>query len=110
MRRHATLITMLVAEAGVAALALFFHLRSRPAILDAFREFNTTLPLTTALALAPWFLPAALVAAALCTAIALSAPLRRSRRLIGVGVGLVILAFSLIFAVWAAFMPIFQPA
>lgn len=110
MRRHATLITLLVAEAGVAALALFFHLRSRPAILDAFREFNTTLPPTTAIALAPWFLPSALVAAALCTAIALAAPLRRSKRPIGVGVGLVILAFALIFAVWAAFMPIFQPA
>jgi hypothetical protein len=110
VRKNATLITLLVTEAGVAALAVFFHLSLRTAVLQAFREFNTALPLTTGLALAPWFLPSALAAAALCSGIALLAPLRRKRRPIIVGAGLVILAFALIFAAWAAFLPLFQPA
>jgi protein-S-isoprenylcysteine O-methyltransferase Ste14 len=109
VRRNATLLTLLAAEAGVAALAAFFHLRSRPTILQAFREFNTALPPTAALALAAWFLPSALLTAALCTAVGLVAPLRRSRRTLAVGTGVVLLSFALIFAVWAAFLPIFQP-
>jgi hypothetical protein len=110
MRRNATLITLLAVEAGVAAFALFFQLHARPLVLRAFAEFDTALPPATALALAPWFLPAALVAAAGCTAVALLAKLRRSRRPIVISAGLVILCFALIFAVWAAFMPVFQPA
>ena len=110
MRRHAILITLLVSEAGVAALAIFFHVRSRPLVLGAFHEFNTALPPTTALALTPWFVPSALAAAALFTAIALLAPIGRARRPVLLSAGLLILSFALIFAVWAAFWPIFQPA
>src|SRR5262249_12886175 len=105
-----TLYTLLASEAGVAALALFFHVHARPSVLRAFTDFNTALPPATALALAPWFLPAALLAAAACTLVALVAPLRRSRRPIVVSAGLVILCFALIFAFFTAFMPIFQPA
>lgn len=110
MRRHAILITLVLSELGIAALALFFHLHSRPAVLRAFHEFDTALPPTTALALAPWFLPSVLLAAAVCTSAALVAPLRRKTRPLVAGAGLVLLAFALIFAVWATFMPIFQPA
>ncbi len=99
---------MLAAEIGVAALALFFHLRPRPAILAAFREYDTALPAATALALAPWFLPSALGFAALASLAGLAAPLRRTRRAFLVGVGLMVAAGALIFAVGAAFWPLFQ--
>jgi hypothetical protein len=109
VRRHAILITLVLSEIGIAALALFFHLRSRPVVLKAFSDFNTALPPTTALALAPWFLPSALAVAALCTACSLALPLRRKQRPLVAGAGLIVLAFALIFAVWATFLPLFQP-
>ncbi len=101
---------MLAAEIGVAALAIFFQLRPRPAILGAFREYGTELPATAALALAPWFLPSALGFAALASALGLAAPLRRTRRAFLVGLGLMVAATALIFAIWAAYLPFFQPA
>jgi len=39
----------------------------------------------------------------------LLAPLRRSHRHAVIAVGLVVSAFALIFAVWAAFAPLFRP-
>jgi len=110
VRRDATLTTLLVTETGVAALSLFFHLRARPKVLRAFTEFDTTLPAATAIALKPWFLPAAIGVAAVFTVVALVAPLRRSRRPRVMSVGLVILCVALIFAVCAAFIPVFQPS
>ncbi len=110
MRRNAALIVMLAAEIGVAALALFFHLRPRAAILAAFREYGTDLSPAAALALAPWFLPSALGFAALCSAAGLAAPLRRTRRAFLVGTGLTVAAAALIFAVCAAFLAVFQAA
>ncbi len=101
---------MLAAEIGVAALALFFHLRSRVAILAAFHDYGTALPGPASLALSAWFLPAALAFAGLATIVALAAPLRRSRRTALVGAGLLVASVALVFAVWAAFMPLFQPA
>ncbi len=110
MRRNAALLTMLAAEIGVAALALFFHLRTRPQILSAFSDFDTELPRAAVVALSPWFLPAALGVAGVCTLAGLLAPLRRSRRAALVGIGLLVAACALIFAVWVAFVPVFQPA
>ncbi len=101
---------MLATEIGVAALALFFHLRSRVAILAAFEDYGTALPGTAKIALSPWFLPSAIAFAALATIVALVAPLRRSRRAALVGAGLLVASVALVFAVWAAFMPLFQPA
>jgi hypothetical protein len=100
---------MLAAEIGVAALALFFHLRTRPQILAAFSDFDTALPRAALLALSPWFMPAALAVAGICTLAGLLAPLRRTRRTFLVGLGLLVAAGALIFAVWVAFVPVFQP-
>jgi hypothetical protein len=100
---------MLVAEAGVVGLALFFHLRSRVAIVAAFQDFGTTMPAGAAIALSPWFLPAALALAAVATLVGLVAPLRRSQRAVAVGSGLLVASVALVFAIWAAFAPIFQP-
>jgi hypothetical protein len=110
VRRNAALLVMLAAEVGVAALAIFFQLRPRPAILGAFREYGTELPATAALALAPWFLPSALGFAAVASLVGLAAPLRRTRRAFLVGVGLMVAAGALIFAVCAAFLAVFQAA
>jgi hypothetical protein len=109
VRRNAALIVMLVAEIGVAALAFFFHRRARVTILAAFRDYGTELPASAALALSPWFVPGAVAFAAVCTVVALALPLRRSRRALLIGVGLMVAASALIFAVTAAFFSIFQP-
>jgi hypothetical protein len=108
VRRNAALIVMLGSEIGVAALAVFFYLRPRRDILAAFREYGTALPATAELALAPWFLPSALGFAAVASLVGLAAPLRRTRRAFLVGVGLMVAAVALMFAVWAAFWPVFQ--
>jgi hypothetical protein len=100
---------MIAAEIGVVALGLFFYLRSRAAILAAFRDFGTELPATAALALSPWFVPGALGVAVLSSLVALAAPLRPSRRAFLVGLGLLVASAALVFAVWAAFLPLFQP-
>jgi hypothetical protein len=101
---------MLAAEAGVILLAVFFHLRSRTAILAAFHEFGTELPPTARLALSSWFLPAALGVAAASALAGIALPLRRTRRAFLVGLGLVVSSAALIFAVWAAFEPLFRPS
>jgi hypothetical protein len=100
---------MLAAEIGVVGLALFFHLRTRTQILAAFSDFDTELPRAALVALSPWFLPAALAVAGLCTIAGLAVPLRRTRRAFLVGLGLMVAAGALIFAVWVAFVPVFQP-
>lgn len=110
MRRNLAFFVMLAAEIGVATLAIFFHLRPRAAILAAFREYGTALPATAALALAPWFVPSALAFAAVSTLAGLVAPLKRSRRAFLVGIGLMVAASALIFAVCASFLAIFQAA
>ncbi|MEP7123863.1 MAG: hypothetical protein ABJE95_23240 [Byssovorax sp.] len=109
MRRNLALYVILVAELGVAALGLFFHLRSRAAIAGAFAEFNTAMPAYTALALAPWFLPLALAVAAALSLVAIAAPLRRSRRMTLAGTGLILASSAVCFAIVASFLPIFQP-
>lgn len=109
VRRNAALYTMIAAEVLVTVLGLFFYLRSRVVILAAFREFGTELPATAALALSPWFVPGALGVGALSLLVAVAAPLRRSQRAGLVGLGLLVASAALIFAVWAAFLPLFQP-
>jgi hypothetical protein len=101
---------MLAAELGVAAIALFFHLHARPGILAAFRDYGTELPSTAALALSSWFLPASLALAAIASLTAIAAPLRRTRRAALMGAGLLVASVALIFAVTAAFLPLFRPA
>lgn len=109
MRRNLALYVILVSELGVAVLGLFFHLRSRAAIARAFAEFNTAMPASTALALSPWLIPSTLAASLLLSAVAVLAPLRRSRRMIFAGAGLMIASVVICFAIVAGFLPIFQP-
>ncbi len=109
MRRNLALYVVLAAELGVGALGLFFHLRSRAAIARAFAEFNTAMPAYTALALAPWFLPLTLGVSASLSLVAIFAPLRRSRRMMSAGTGLMIASTAVCFAIIASFIPIFQP-
>lgn len=109
MRRNIALYVILVAELGVAVLGLFFYFRSREAIARAFAEFNTAMPAYTRLALSPWFVPVTLAMAAVLSMIAVVAPLRRSRRMILAGTGLMIASCAVCFAIIASFLPIFQP-
>ena len=100
---------MLLAEAGVVALALFFHLRSRVAILRAFEDYDTKLPAAAALALSPHLIPSALAIAGGTTLLGLLLPIRRSQRLGLLGSGLLLASGALVFAIWAGFRAIFQP-
>jgi succinate dehydrogenase/fumarate reductase cytochrome b subunit len=109
VRRHAAVLSLLTFQVLVAVLSAIFHVRARPAVLDAFRAYDTEIPPLTEVALAPWFLPAAVGLAILLAGVALVAPLRRSLRPALLGVGLVVSSFALMFAVWAAFAPIFRP-
>ena len=109
MRRNLALYVILASELGVALLGLFFYTRSREAIFQAFSDYDTAMPATTRLALTPWFLPATLVVTVTLSAIAVLAPLRRSRRMIFAGAGLLIASTAVCFAIVASFLPIFQP-
>jgi hypothetical protein len=110
VRRNAALYTMLAAEVGVVALALFLHLHARPSILRAFGDYGTAVPWSAGVALSSWFLPGAVGFAAVASALALALPLRRSRRAFLIGVGLLVVSSAFMFAVWAFFVPFFQPA
>lgn len=110
MRRNAALIVMIVSEILVGIVTLFFYFKARTAILSAFHDYGTELPPTAAVALASWFLPGSLGFALVCSLVALVAPLRRTHRHFLVGTGLFVASCALIFAVWAAFLPLFQPA
>jgi len=78
-------------------------------LLEAFRAYDTPLPPLTSVALAPWLLPGAVGLGFVLTAGAMVAPLRRSQRNAIVGAALVISSTALVFAVLAAFAPIFRP-
>jgi len=110
VRRHAILLTLLAADLAVTLLAIFLHLRFRPPVLQAFAEYGTALPMTAAIALSDWFLPGTILVSTLLAAVGGLAPLKRSMRATLAGVGLILVSFAVIFAVWAAFAPIFQPA
>lgn len=109
MRRNLALYVILAAELGVALLGIFFHVRSRETIRRAFAEYDTAMPAYTQLALTPWFIPATLAVAAALSAFAVLAPLRRSRRMVYAGTGLMIASTAVCFAIIASFLPIFQP-
>jgi len=100
---------MLVMQLVVAALSAAFHWKARVAVLEAFRAYDTPLPPLTSVALAPWLLPGAVGLGFVLTAGAMVAPLRRSQRNAIVGAALVISSTALVFAVLAAFAPIFRP-
>jgi hypothetical protein len=108
VRRNAAPLTILVTEAGVVALAVFFHLRPRVAILAAFTDFGTDLPPAPAVALSPWLLPSAIGVAIACTLAGLALPLGRRRSTAVMGAGLVVVSLALIFAIGMGFGAIFQ--
>ncbi len=110
MRQNAILVTLLSADLAVALLAIFLHLRFRPPVLQAFADYGTEMPETAAVALSAWFLPGAVGLSTLLGLVAALAPLRRSKRATLAGVGLLLVSFAVIFAAWASFAPLFQPA
>jgi hypothetical protein len=109
VRRHGILITLLASYAAVAAFAILFQLRVRPSVLAAFNDYATPMPVATRIALSGWLLPGATAITGLLAAVALAAPLKRSQRHGLAGSALVIASITLVFAVWAAFAPLFQP-
>ena len=109
MRRNLALFALLALQVLVAGLSALFHLRARVSVLEAFHAYDTAIPRLTQLALAPWLIPGALGSAVALDALALVAPLRRSRRTALVAAGLFASSSVLVFAVWAAFAPIFRP-
>jgi hypothetical protein len=108
VRRNAALFTLLVIEAAVIALAVFFQLGPRAAILAAFEDYGTTVPVVARLALSSWLLPCAIGAAGLATLVGLVAPLGRRRRTTAVGTAVVIVSVALMFAIAASFQAIFD--
>lgn len=109
MRRNLALVSLLALQSLVAGLSALFHLRIRVSVLDAFLAYDTAIPRLTQLALSPRLIPAALSVAALADAVALLAPLRRSRRTALLAAGLFLSSSALVFAVGASFAPIFRP-
>lgn len=108
--RHRTLVAMLGAHALVVALAAAFYFRARVAIDEAYRADATPMSPATRLALATWFLPAAV---GLGVALAVAAgvlPLKRSRRMRLWATGIVVASIAFVFAVIAVFVPLFHAA
>lgn len=83
-------------------------MQTRVAVLDAYREYGTSMPRGTEIALSIWFLPGAMATALVLSALALALPLRRSQRSGLVGAGLVICSAAFVYSVWAAFAPLFE--
>jgi hypothetical protein len=109
VRRNVAILALLSLQALVAGLSLWFHTRARVSILDAFHAYDTAIPPFTAVALSTWLIPGALAAAGLLDLAAVALPLRRSRRAGLAATGLFVSSTALIFAVWAAFAPLFRP-
>jgi hypothetical protein len=110
VRRHAALIVSLLAHVFVAAMSALFYLRLRVAVAEAFSDFGTTVPGLTAIAISDEFLPAAVVVGMLLTIAGIVLPLKRSRRAMLLGAGVCVASFALVFAIIAAYLPLFKPA
>jgi hypothetical protein len=77
--------------------------------VEAFRAYGTKMPALTELAVSSWFVPAAVGLGIASFLASLVLPVRRSRRLGVAAASVVISASALVFAVFAAFEPIFRP-
>ena len=110
MRRHAILGALFAGEIFVLILTGLVYLKTRVAVLEAYREFGTKMPRYAEVALSSWFLPSAIGLMAALSFAAMALPLRRSRRTALVGMGLVVASVALVVSVWAAFAPLFQLA
>ncbi|MCC6554797.1 MAG: hypothetical protein IT372_17620 [Polyangiaceae bacterium] len=109
MRRNAALLALISLQALVVGLSALFHLRARVAVLDAFLEYGTAIPRATQVALSPWLVPVAALAGTALALAAAALPLRRSRRNALAAAGLFLSGVVLVFAVCAAFVPVFRP-
>jgi hypothetical protein len=98
VRYGSALLTVVAAQGAVAALAAVFYLVVRPSLLV---EASPAPGGALALALAPWLVPGAATAGVVASLLALTAPLRRSRRMALAAGGLVVSAFAVGFAVLA---------
>ncbi len=110
MRRNAILGVLFAGEVFAFVLSLLFYMKTRVAVLEAYREYGTAMPRSMEVALSSWFLPGAMVTAVVLSGLAALAPLRRSQRAALLGTGLVICSMALVYSVWAAFVPLFQLA
>ncbi|HZF48790.1 MAG TPA: hypothetical protein VE093_09080 [Polyangiaceae bacterium] len=110
MRRNAILGVLFAGEVFAFVLSLLFYMKTRVAVLEAYREYGTAMPRSTEIALSSWFLPGAMVTAVALSGLAALAPLRRSQRAALLGTGLVLCSMALVYSVWAAFVPLFQLA
>jgi hypothetical protein len=108
VRRNLALVVLLSLQGMVAALALLIHLGARVSVVEAYRAYDTAMPWMTAVAVSGWLLPGALGVAGALDLVAIAAPMRRSRRAALVSAGLCVSSGALIFAVLAAFLPIFR--
>jgi hypothetical protein len=110
VRRNAVLGVLFAGEIFALILSLLFYMKTRIAVVDAYADYGTVMPRSTQIALSSWFLPSAMAAALGLSVLAIAAPLRRSQRAALAGTGLVICSTALVYAVWAAFAPLFQLA
>ena len=110
MRRNAILGVLFAGEIFALLLSLLFYMKTRVAVLDAYREYGTVMPRGAQVALSSWFLPGAMGTALLLSALAIGLPLRRSQRAVLAGAGVVICSAALVYAVWSAFAPLFELA
>ena len=81
----------------------------RPALLADYAALGGGLPeATTRLALSAWLVPSALMAGIALSASGASPWVRKKTGLLLLGTGLVVTAFVLGFAMWAAYSPAFS--
>jgi hypothetical protein len=99
VRRNAILGVLFAGEIFALLLSLLFYMKTRVAVLDAYREYGTVMPRGAQVALSSWFLPGAMGTALLLSALAIGLPLR-----------VVICSAALVYAVWSAFAPLFELA
>src|SRR4051812_17609968 len=109
MRRNTTIEALVMAELAVGALAAFFYFRLRGKVAAAFADFGTTVPPLTKIAISRSFVPAAVAVACGFTLLAFVLPLKRSRRMRLVQLAVTLLASSVVFAILAALVPLFNP-
>jgi len=115
MRKHAVLFTLAAVEALAVALLALFWFVMRPDVLEAYGldpkradgRAARTLPAMTQLAFSGWFILQAAVIGTLLVLIACSPLFRTRARTFLAGAGLVWTVFTLGFAIWATYAPMY---
>jgi hypothetical protein len=108
LRKYAVTLTLLATEGLLVCLAGLFYGAMRPSLLRGMRL--EALPATARLALSAWLVPAAVATGVVFVLAGTLSGLRTSVRHFLLGAGLVVTAFILGFALWAAYAPAFAAA